>query len=75
MVALDLRTLVRQERARRQAAQLSRAACACREDASGEEAVDQQSINLDEHRVGAHAVQAGDLHVPPALQFVAGANN
>ena len=67
MVALDLRSLVRQERARRQAVQLSCAACACREDAPGEEAAEQQEINLDEHRVGADAVKAGYPCVLSAL--------
>ena len=67
MVALDLRSLVRQERARRQAVQLSCAACACREDGPGEEAAVQQEINLEEHRISADAVKAGNLCVRPAL--------
>ena len=47
--------------------QLSCAACACREDAPGDEAADQQEINLDEHRIGADAVKAGNPCVLPAL--------
>lgn len=58
MVALDLRSVIQEERKRRQAARLTAATSDCREDAPGVQAVDQSPINLEECSVGAGAVQA-----------------
>jgi len=58
MVALDLRSVIQEERKRRQAAHLSAATSDCREDASGVQAVDQGPIDLAACSVGADAVEA-----------------
>lgn len=58
MVALDLRSLVRQEKARRQATQLCDASSNCRDDGPGVEAVDQPHLDLSQHSIGIDAVQA-----------------
>ncbi len=58
MVALDLRSIIQEEKKRRQAAHLSAATSDCREDASGVQAADQGPIDLAACSVGADAVEA-----------------
>ena len=58
MVALDLRSIIQEEKKRRQAAHLSAATSDCREDPSGVQAADQGPIDLAACSVGANAVEA-----------------